>query len=153
MTKATYADLGDMLEELKGNYKVLLFPCNQFLGQEPGKPTGESVRRLSVGKIKDVTAEAGVYLMEKVDVNGEGASPVFQFLRYNSKLYDEGSNLMTPIPWNFAKFLVDPSGGVLGYYGPKTKLADLKGDLETSMKGSAPAAKPRRASVKMQQAS
>lgn len=131
---------------MKGNYKVLLFPCNQFLGQEPGMPDQESVRRLSVGKI-DVTATEGVFLMEKVDVNGQNAHPVFQFLRYNSSLYSEEQNLMSPIPWNFGKFLVDPEGGVLGFYGPKTKLSELRPDIEKLLGGTAQTTRPRRRSI------
>jgi glutathione peroxidase len=50
--------------------------------------------------------------MQKVDVNGGGASPVYKFLKDNAKV---GS-----IPWNFSKFLVNADGHVVAYYPPQS---------------------------------
>ena len=50
--------------------------------------------------------------MEKVEVNGDKADPVFKYLREYSDL--NGGN----IPWNFGKFLVNRYGYVVAYYGP-----------------------------------
>lgn len=115
---------------MSGKYKILLFPCNQFLSQEPASPNKDSVRRMSTGKLDDVDASEHVELMEKVDVNGENAHPLFEFLRYNSSLYDESKHLSGPISWNFAKFLVEPKGGVFKYYSPSTEMSSIKTDLE-----------------------
>ena len=51
----------------------MLFPCNQFGGQEPG----------SNAEIKAFAAARGYtgLLMDKVDVNGANASPVYVFLK------------------------------------------------------------------------
>lgn len=119
-----------MTSQLSGKYKVLLFPCNQFLSQEPGTPDKSSVKKMSTGKLDDVDASEHVELMEKVDVNGENAHPVFEFLRYNSSLYNESTHLSGPISWNFAKFLVDTKGGVFSYYSPSTEISKIKTDLE-----------------------
>lgn len=68
-------------------------------------------------------------VMDMVDVNGEKASDVFEFLKYNSELYNPQTKYVTPIPWNFGKFLVDPSGGVYKYYSPQVKPIALKDDI------------------------
>lgn len=137
-----------MMSELKGSYKVMLFPCNQFLGQEPGKPSKDSIKRMSTGKLNDVTSDEGVLLMEKAEVNGDNAHPVFEYLRYNSSLYNESTNKSSPIPWNFGKFLVDPKGGVFKYYSPQAKIAEVREDLQKLLAGTAEGMAPRRASVK-----
>jgi len=131
MTKQNYTALGELTSELKGKYKVLLFPCNQFLSQEPGTPDKASVKRMSTGKLDDLDSSEHVELMEKVEVNGENAHPVFEFLRYNSSLYSESSEYSGPISWNFAKFLVDSKGGVFKYYSPSTEISSIRPDLET----------------------
>jgi len=101
-------------------------------------PSAASVKRHSSGKLKDTAQLDQVCIMEKVDVNGKDAHPVFEFLRYNSSLYDEQKNKITPIPWNFGKFLVDSNGSVVKYYGPKTApmaiLPDIKELLENPSK-------------------
>lgn len=91
-----------------------------------------------------------VTLFEKVDVNGENASPVFQFLRYNSSLYDEPKHIIGPIPWNFGKFLVDSKGGVYKFY--KGGLNEVKDDIRTLLSESAPASPTRRPSQMMPEA-
>jgi len=52
-------------------------------------------------------------MMAKIDVNGETAIPLFQWLRSNSSLEGDA------IPWNFAKFLLNPKGEILKYYPPE----------------------------------
>lgn len=53
--------------------RILAFPCNQFAGQEPGNPE----------EIVCFAAERRVKfdLFEKVDVNGDNASPLWKFLK------------------------------------------------------------------------
>lgn len=137
---------GDLSAEFK-DIQIMLFPCNQFLSQEPSSPTAQSIRRLSTEKL-DMDQSSHVKLFGKVDVNGDNASPVFQFLRYNSSLYDEGKHIIKPIPWNFGKFLVDPSGGVHKFY-PQSADAKIKEDIKTLLSGSAPPSPTRRPSTKM----
>jgi len=45
----------------------------------------------------------------QVEVNGTGASPLFKFLK-EKKSGEKGSD----IEWNFAKFLIDREGNVVG---------------------------------------
>lgn len=108
---------------------VLLYPCNQFLGQEPGVPNKKTIRSMSTQKL-DIE-DSQVILMSKVDVNGDKADPVWQFLRYNSSLYNEKNGKISPIPWNFSKFLVDSSGGVTNFFSPKTGFKDIVPSIRT----------------------
>ncbi|MEQ8351976.1 MAG: glutathione peroxidase [Leptospiraceae bacterium] len=104
------------LEELYRKYKdrgfrILGFPCNQFMGQEPG--TEEEIQQFCSTKY-DVTFD----LFSKVDVNGSNRHPVYQFLA------GDGANFPGDISWNFEKFLVDGEGKVVQRFSPKTGPAD-----------------------------
>ena len=89
-----YADKG---------FEIFAFPCNQFMGQEPG--TSEEIKEF-------VTSHYSVkfQLFSKVDVNGPHTHEVYRFLRRNSPLYDKKKDQVQNIPWNFTKFLVDSEG-------------------------------------------
>jgi len=111
------------LEELYRKYAekgfvVLGFPCNQFLGQEPG--TAEEIEKFCTSKY-DVTFP----LFEKLEVNGENAHPLYQFLKNALPL--EGKN---DIRWNFEKFLINDNGVTVKRYAPKTKPVELEKDIE-----------------------
>ncbi|DBB11502.1 TPA: hypothetical protein ACH3X3_006907 [Trebouxia sp. C0006] len=94
---------------------IIAFPCNQFLNQEPG----------SNDVIKQFAQDKGFtgFLMDKIDVNGSEASPVYTFLK-------EASGDNSPIPWNFAKFLVKKDGTVFGRYGPKSSATEYSPLIE-----------------------
>lgn len=103
----------DGLEKLYRKYRdrglvVLGFPCNQFGGQEPG--TNEEIQSFCQTKY-DVTFP----LYAKVDVNGAGAHPLFQFLKKEQK----GILGTEAVKWNFTKFLVAPSGEVVERFSPQ----------------------------------
>mmetsp|Transcript_23698 Transcript_23698/g.74556 ORF Transcript_23698/g.74556 Transcript_23698/m.74556 type:complete len:131 (+) Transcript_23698:304-696(+) len=124
---------------------MLLFPCNQFLSQEPSKPTKQLVKQLSKG-VLDLDSMEHVKMMGMVDVNGEKASSVFSFLKYNSKLYDEKTGLAAPLPWNFCKFLVNPAGGgVYGYYEPSVGYDKIISAIECLLAGGEEQSVPRKA--------
>jgi len=102
------------LEKLHQTYQdegfsVLGFPCNQFGNQEPG--TNEEVA-------ETCSMEYGVNfpLFEKIDVNGEDAHPLYQYLTSEAKGVFSGK-----IKWNFTKFLVDRDGKVVERFAPTTK--------------------------------
>lgn len=101
------------------NFVVLGFPCNQFGSQEPGNEEEiQSFCELNFG--------VNFPLFEKLDVNGEGAHPFYQYLKSQSKgiLGTEG------IKWNFTKFLVDKNGKVVDRYAPTTSPGELEGEIE-----------------------
>lgn len=102
------------LEELNQKYGdklvVLGFPCNQFGGQEPGSE--EEIKSFC-----DLTFNVTFPMFSKVEVNGDGAHPLFEHLK------KEAPGLMgsKAIKWNFTKFLVDENGNVLKRFAPKDK--------------------------------
>lgn len=107
LTETNYKQLVKLYEkygESKG-LRILAFPCNQFAGQEPG--TSEEI--LNFAKGFNVTFD----MFEKVDVNGDGAHPLWKWL----KKQQEGKD----IEWNFTKFIVDKKGNVVSRIAPKTE--------------------------------
>jgi glutathione peroxidase len=95
-----YADRG---------FTVIGVPCNQFMGQEPG--TNEEIAEFC-------SATYGVTfpMTEKVDVNGDGAHPLYQRLTE----VPDAAGAAGDVLWNFEKFLLDDSGEVVGRFRPKT---------------------------------
>lgn len=87
---------------------IVAFPCNQFGGQEPG--TNDEIKQFATQRGFE---GAGALLMDKIDVNGANASPVYQYLKV-------ASGDTSDIGWNFGKFLVRPDGTVFGRYAPTT---------------------------------
>jgi len=85
--------------------------------------------------------EQNFILMSPCDVNGENAHPVFQYLRYNSQLFDEKSKKIDLISWNFGKFLLDREGLVVKYYSPKDTLSQM--DIENVLQGQVRGHSPR----------
>lgn len=80
--------------------EIVAFPCNQFGRQEPG--TNAEIKAFA-GKFG-----AGFLMMDKIDVNGDQTSPVFQFLK------GACASCAGDVKWNFAaKFIVDKSGNVV----------------------------------------
>lgn len=116
------------LEQLWQNYGqaglvVLGFPCNQFKQQEPLDNAGiASFCKLNYGVTFPV--------MDKLDVNGAGADPLFQWLgRQQRGLFGNRR-----IQWNFTKFLLNRQGQVLARYAPLTKPENLVGAIETALR-------------------
>lgn len=111
------------LETLYQKYKdkgliVLGFPCNQFMGQEPG--TAADIEKFCSTKY-NVTFP----LFEKIEVNGDKTNPLYQYLKSEMPL--EGKN---EIRWNFEKFLIDKNGKPVKRFAPKTKPTDLVAEIE-----------------------
>ena len=67
-------------------------------------------------------------LFAKVEVNGDGAHPLFQWLRS-----EKGGLLGSRIKWNFTKFLVDRRGRVVKRYGPTTAPEKITADIEAAL--------------------
>ncbi len=113
----------EQLEQLQRAYAdrgftVLGFPCNQFLGQEPG--SAEEIAQFC-------TSMYGVDfpMFGKIEVNGERADPLYRWLR----LETPGSGNQE-IEWNFVKFLVGRDGTPVKRYGEKFPPADIAPDIE-----------------------
>jgi len=102
--------------------EVLGFPCNQFGGQEPG--TAEEIETFC-------KSNYGISfpLFEKIEVNGAGAHPLYQWLKQESA----GASGPEDIEWNFAKFLLGRDGKVVRRYSPKTRPEDIAADIEAML--------------------
>jgi glutathione peroxidase len=92
---------------------VVGFPCNQFGAQEPG--TAEEI-----GAFCKQNYGVTFDLFAKVEVNGEGACPLYKYLTaVETKPQGSGK-----IGWNFEKFVLDRKGNVVGRFSPRTSPAD-----------------------------
>jgi glutathione peroxidase-family protein len=113
---ALYEKYSAPLEGSKG-LRIIGFPCNQFGSQEPG----------TEAEIKKFVEQYNVTwnLTSKVDVNGDGAHPLWKYMK--SK---KGGTLGSFIKWNFTKFLVDPEGKVIGRYATTTDPIDMEKDIK-----------------------
>lgn len=98
---------------------VVGFPCNQFGGQEPGTDA-------EVAEFCRSRYQVSFPLSEKVEVNGPGAHPLFQYLT-KAKTGILGTEA---IKWNFTKFLIDREGQVVARYGSVTPPENIAQDIE-----------------------
>lgn len=111
----------ERLEAMYRKYKdrgleVLGFPCNQFGHQEPGSEA-------DIQEFCTTRYQVTFPLFAKIDVNGQGSHPLYEYLRHHDASGDQ------PIPWNFTKFLVDKKGNVLRRYAPTDRPDAIEKDL------------------------
>ncbi len=99
-------------------FNVLAFPCNQFGAQEPG--TNAEILEFATSKY-----DANFPMFAKVEVNGEGAAPLYVWL----KDQQPGEGDSADIAWNFTKFLVDRSGAVVKRYEPMATPEEIGAEL------------------------
>lgn len=113
----TYADRG---------FSVLGFPCNQFMGQEPG--TAEEIAEFC-------SATYGVTfpMFSKIEVNGPGRDPLYAELT----THPDAEGYAGDIRWNFEKFLISPDGEVVARYAPQVEpdAAELVAAIEAQLPG------------------
>ena len=100
-------------------FEVLGFPCNQFGSQEPGSEA-------EIGSFCSTNYDVTFPMFAKVDVNGAGVHPLYQFLKSEKP----GVLGTEAIKWNFTKFLVNRQGDVVKRYAPNEKPEDLSTDIE-----------------------
>ena len=99
-------------------FAVLGFPCNQFGSQEPG-----DARQIEQFCTSNYAITFPMFA--KIDVNGTGAHPLYQYLK------SEKSGLLgSSIKWNFTKFLVNRSGKVVARHAPTATPEGLKKEIE-----------------------
>lgn len=116
-----FADLQKLYEQYKDQgFAVLGFPCNQFGGQEPGAEA-------EIDEFCSLNYGVNFPMFAKVDVNGEHAHPLFEYLA------EEAPGLLgsKAIKWNFTKFLVDRNGKVVDRYAPNTSPTKIVKDIES----------------------
>lgn len=115
------------LEQLHQTYGarglvVLGFPCNQFGRQDPGSND-------EIGAFCQKNYGVSFPMMAKIDVNGDGAHPLYQWLTREAP----GLLGTKAIKWNFTKFLVGKDGQVRKRYAPTDKPESLGQDIEAAL--------------------
>ena len=132
-----YDELQDLYVEFKEKgFEILDFPCNQFGEQAPGDD--EEIHSFCTGRFGITFPQ-----FSKVDVNGENAIPLFQWLTENTKFEGFGMSPMGmmlsgvvkkndkdyknngKVKWNFTKFLIDRNGEIVARFEP-TDMKNLK---------------------------
>ncbi|WP_090004473.1 glutathione peroxidase [Lentzea albidocapillata] len=109
-----YAGL-ERLQEKYGTegFSVVGFPCNQFMGQEPG--TSEEIATFC-----SATYGVSFPLFEKIEVNGPDRHPLYQELTKHA----DADGTAGDVQWNFEKFLVSRDGQVIARFRPRTEPED-----------------------------
>ncbi len=100
----TYAERG---------FTVAGFPCDQFMGQEPGTAT-------EIQTFCSTTYGVSFPLFEKVEVNGDDRHPLYAELTETADAEGHDGD----IRWNFEKFLIGPDGTVRARFAPQTEPED-----------------------------
>ena len=115
------------LEKLWETYQdrglvVVGFPSNEFGRQDPGSND-------EIASFCQLNYGVSFPMMAKVDVNGDEAHPLFQWLK------TEAPGLLgsKAIKWNFTKFLVGRDGQVIKRYAPQDKPESLATDIEAAL--------------------
>ena len=96
-----YADRG---------FTVAGFPCNQFLGQEPGTPK-------EIATFCETSYGVTFPLFEKIDVNGDDQHPLYAELNETADAEGHAGD----IRWNFEKYLVDDDGTIIARFAPQVE--------------------------------
>lgn len=146
-SKCKFTPQFDDLQKIYSEYhekglEILGFPCNQFGEQEPGtSEEAVSFCQINYGVKFPIFA--------KVEVNGDDAHPLFQYLKNEApfKGFDENNiqakllKMMiternpewlvgNEIKWNFTKFLIDRQGKVLRRYEPTAEMGAIAKDID-----------------------
>lgn len=101
---------------------VLGFPCNQFGAQDKGSNS-------EIASFCQLNYGVGFPMMAKVEVNGAGADPLYQWLCAQAP----GLLGTKAIKWNFTKFLVGRDGHVLKRYAPTDTPKSLEKAIEVAL--------------------
>jgi glutathione peroxidase len=118
-----FAGLEDLHKTYGGKGLVVLgFPCNQFGAQDSGS-NGE------IAEFCQLNYGVSFPMMEKIDVNGAGQHPLYQWLSAEAP----GLLGSKAIKWNFTKFLVGKDGSVVKRYAPTDTPASMAKDIEAAL--------------------
>ena len=144
-SKCGFTPQYDGLEALYQKYKeqglvILGFPCDQFAHQEPGSDE-------EIAEFCRINHGVTFQLMKKVDVNGENAHPIFEYLKSQApteeykglkakathtmlKGISKSAKKESDILWNFTKFIISRDGAVVKRFPPTTEPADFENDIK-----------------------
>ena len=144
-SKCGFTPQYDGLEALYQKYKdqgltIVGFPCDQFANQEPGSDE-------EIAEFCRLNHGVTFPLMKKIDVNGQEAHPIFEFLKTQAPteeykglkakaaatLFKKISKRVekdSDIKWNFTKFLINRDGSVIKRFPPTMEPADFEKDIQ-----------------------
>lgn len=127
-------------------FEILDFPCNQFGEQAPGSI--EEIHEFCM-----VNFDIHFPQFDKIDVNGENASPLFTYLKSKMpfKGFDQSDEMgrllhemfmkqdadyakSPDIKWNFTKFLVDRKGKVIARFEPSDSMQKVEEAIKKLLK-------------------
>ena len=148
-SKCGFTPQYDGLEALYQKYKeqglvILGFPCDQFAHQEPGSDE-------EIAEFCRINHGVTFPLMKKIDVNGENAHPIFEYLKSQApkeeykglkakathtmlKGISKSAKKEGDILWNFTKFLISKDGSVIKRFPPVAKPEEMEADIEAMLK-------------------
>ncbi|MBR6747872.1 MAG: glutathione peroxidase [Clostridia bacterium] len=124
-------------------FEILDFPCNQFGDQAPG--SDEEIHSFCTGRFGITFPQ-----FAKIDVNGDNAIPLYQWLTANTKFEGFGMSPMgvmlsgvlkkidrdykttSGIKWNFTKFLINREGEIVERFEP-TDMKKLREKIEACL--------------------
>jgi glutathione peroxidase len=140
-----YSELQALYEaHQKDGLEILDFPCNQFGAQAPGED--EEIHSFCTGRFGITFPQ-----FSKIDVNGEGAIPLYGWLTENTAFGGFGSSPMAfimknvvkkmdpdyknngKIKWNFTKFLISREGEILGRFEPTDSMESIRKTVEAAV--------------------
>ena len=144
-SKCGFTPQYDGLEALYQKYKdqglvIIGFPCDQFAHQEPGSDE-------EIAEFCRLNHGVTFPLMKKIDVNGENAHPIYEYLKsvapteeYKGikakathtmlKGLSKSAKEDNDILWNFTKFLISRDGTTVKRFPPTTEPADFENDVK-----------------------
>jgi len=109
-----FRELEALHKKYSPNLVILGFPSNDYMQQDPG--TNEEILEFC-----EINYGVTFQMMEKSSVRGKKrTNPVYQWLTDKSR---NGWNGKGPA-WNFAKYLIDEEGRLIGFWPSKIKPDD-----------------------------
>jgi glutathione peroxidase len=126
-SKCGFTPQFDGLEKLHQKYKdeglrILGFPCNQFLKQDPGTNS-------EILEFCQLNYGVGFEMFKKVFVKGKNIHPLYEYLISNTK---ERTN--KDIKWNFEKFIIGKDGNIVLRALPSVEPKELESIIEAELK-------------------
>ena len=138
-----YTELQELYDRYKDQgFEILDFPCNQFANQAPGDD--EEIHTFCTGRF-------GIKFPQfaKIDVNGENAIPLYQWLTSTTKFegfngpgaivlngvvkkMDKDYKNNGNIKWNFTKVLIDREGNIVQRFEP-TNMKELEDKIKACL--------------------
>ncbi|MCR4619058.1 MAG: glutathione peroxidase [Lachnospiraceae bacterium] len=113
-----YEGLENLYEKYhEQGFEILDFPCNQFAFQAPGSAE-------KIDSFCTLNYNTKFPRFEKIKVNGKDTAPVYKYLKEQKP---------GRITWNFAKFLIDKEGNVVGRFAPSQKPETLVNSIEEQL--------------------